>query len=97
MPIGLQVFSESGSLMFDGSTKTSRILGSHVTTTESGSLTIPNDGSISNLFAYWENNWSREPRPPSLLLPPMLWVDGNTIYWEYSEAGRRFYYGDCAA
>jgi len=78
MPQGLQIFNSAGQVTFDSSYGVSRILGSMMISTRTGSMPIPFGGTGATKLAFWASNnfgntggeW------------PQLYVSGNSLVWD---------------
>lgn len=76
MSYGLQVFGESGEVVFDTTKITTTFLGTYTTSTTSGSFTPPNAHQVKQLWVALPN-LSQGRRFAYI----RVWVEGKTIHW----------------
>lgn len=78
MPQGLQIFNSAGQITFDSSYGVSRILGSMMISTQTGSAPIPFRGTGAAKLAFWASNNFGTINDGTW---PQLYITGNTLIW----------------
>ena len=79
MPQGLQVFNSAGQVTFDSSYGVSRILGSMMISTQTGSVPIPFGGTGATKLAFWASNNFGDTGAADW---PQLYISGNSLVWD---------------
>lgn len=82
MSFGLQVFGESGEVVFDTTKITTTFLGTFTISSFSGSFTPANGSQVKQLWVALPN-LSKGQRTSTI----SVWVEGKTIRWEAQRVG----------
>lgn len=91
MAVGIQVFNSSGSLTFDSTDGTSRIIGEITINAASGNASLSGMGTGGRLFAFWgENNFGET----NAAFWPDLYIQSGRVYWTEATFPRSIIIGE---